>query len=208
MTRQQIHKRLNLLLWLWVPIPAIWLLYTAVTGAIGPDPAKQLVDGLGLWALRYLLACLAMTPLRQWTGLSDWIAFRRTLGLAAFLYVVLHLLAYLVFLFELRWAALAGEVAKRPYVLVGLLAFIGLTPLAITSTRAWQRRLGRRWKRLHQLIYPISIAALLHMVWVKKLGLVQVWPYAVILLVLLLARLPLKRLLAKYDDRGLTEFWK
>lgn len=208
MSRQQLDKRLNQLLWLWVPLPAVWLFYTAVTGSIGPDPAKRLVDGLGLWALQLLLACLAMTPLRQWTKMPDWIVFRRTLGLAAFFYVTLHLLAYLVFLFELRWAALAGEVAKRPYVLVGLVAFLGLVPLAITSTRAWQRRLGRRWKRLHQLIYPFSIAALLHMVWVQKLGLVQVWPYAVILLVLLLARLPWQRLLAKNDDRGLTGFWK
>lgn len=169
--------------------PALWLLVRALNNSLGPDPAKALVDQAGLWALRCLLLCLAMTPLRRLTGMAGWIRYRRPLGLFALFYAALHVLAYVLLLFAARWAALAEELVKRPYILVGLLAFLPLLALGLTSTRAMQRRLQQRWVRLHRLIYPLTVLVLLHFAWSQKLGIYAIWPYAVLALLLLGLRL-------------------
>lgn len=176
------------LLWPALLLPLAWLLWRGVQQQLGPDPAKALVDATGLWAFRFLLASLAMTPLRRLTGRSSWVRFRRPLGLAAFGYAVLHVAAYVLLLYGGSWAEVGRELLRRPYVIAGASAFLLLLPLALTSTRGWQRRLGARWVRLHRLVYPASLLVLLHFAWVKKLGLVAIWPYALLLFVLLAAR--------------------
>lgn len=149
-----------------------------------PDPAKALVDATGLWAFRILLMCLAMTPLRILTGRSAWIRYRRLLGLFALFYAVTHVSSYVFLLFGARWSFLAEELTKRPYVMVGATAFLLMLPLGLTSTRQWQRRLKRRWVKLHRLIYPLSVLVLIHLAWVKKLGFAVVVPYTVALFLL------------------------
>jgi sulfoxide reductase heme-binding subunit YedZ len=165
-------------------LPLAALVVAGVRNGLGPDPAKYVVDVCGIWALRLLWACLAMTPARLLSARVPWLRYRRMLGLFAFFYAALHVLAYVFLLFGAQWAELLTEITQRPYIIAGAAAFVLLLPLAITSTRGWQRRLGRRWSRLHKLIYLSALLALLHFTWLKKLGLESTWPYALLLVVL------------------------
>lgn len=178
--------------WLLFPLllsPLAWLLWAGFSNHLGPDPAKALVDQAGLWAIRCLLLCLAMTPLRRLSGRSFWGRYRRMLGLFALFYALVHVGSYVFLLFGARWAELAVELSKRPYIIVGSLALLLMLPLGLTSTRGMQRRLKYRWIQLHRLIYPLSLLVLLHFSWVKKLGLHAIWPYALALFLLLGLRL-------------------
>ncbi|OCR21977.1 sulfite oxidase [Pseudomonas syringae] len=170
--------------------PILWL-YQAWIFALGPDPGKVLVDRLGLGTLILLLITLAMTPLQRMTGWPGWISVRRQLGLWCFAYVVMHMSAYAVFILGLDWAQLGTELLKRPYIIVGSLAFLCLLALAVTSNRYSQRRLGTRWKKLHRLIYVILGLGLLHMLWIVRADLKEWALYAVIGAVLLLMRVPM-----------------
>ncbi|MDY7563393.1 protein-methionine-sulfoxide reductase heme-binding subunit MsrQ [Pseudomonas sp. 10B1] len=169
--------------------PVLWL-YQAWILALGPDPGKVMVDRLGLGTLILLLITLAMTPLQRWSGWPGWIAVRRQLGLWCFAYVVLHMSAYAVFILGLDWSQLSVELVKRPYIIVGSLAFLCLLSLAITSNRYSQRRLGGRWKKLHRLIYVILGLGLLHMFWIVRADLKEWALYAGIGALLLLLRVP------------------
>ena len=181
---------LRLLLFLCVAsVPCYWL-YLAVADALGPDPGKVLVDSLGQGALVLLLCSLAMTPFRSLTGWPGWIVFRRQIGLWAFVYAVFHLIAYLYFLLGLDFSGLAAELIDRPYIAVGALALLGLSVLAATSTRWSMRKLGKRWKKLHRVVYPTLLIVLLHMLWVVRSDAGRWSLYASIAAVLLIARLP------------------
>lgn len=189
--RQQWISRSKPFVFLTLLLPFIWLAYLASQNMLGADPAKKLVDETGLWSFRILLLSLAMTPLKNWTGSSVWIHYRRMTGLFAFFYVLLHLCIYVFLLFGAQWAFIGAELIKRPYIVVGFSAFLLLIPLAITSTKSWQKRLGKNWVKLHKLVYIISILGLVHLIWLKKLGIVAVWPYALILFILLSERIRL-----------------
>ncbi|UVL55622.1 protein-methionine-sulfoxide reductase heme-binding subunit MsrQ [Pseudomonas sp. B21-035] len=168
----------------------LWWLYEAAMEALGPDPGKILVDRLGLGALIFLLITLSMTPLQRLTGWSGWIVSRRQLGLWCFAFIVLHLSAYMFFVLGLDWGQLGVELSKRPYIIVGMLGFVGLLILAVTSNRYSQRRLGARWKKLHKLVYVILGLGLLHFLWVVRADLKEWSIYAVIGLFLLALRIP------------------
>ncbi len=169
--------------------PLLWL-YQAWIFALGPDPGKVLVDRLGLGTLILLLITLGMTPLQKLSGWPGWIAVRRQLGLWCFAYVVLHLVAYLVFVLGLDWSQLGVELSKRPYIIVGALGFLGLLALSVTSNRYSQRRLGKTWKKLHRLAYVILGLGLLHMLWIVRADLKEWSVYAGIGALLLLLRIP------------------
>ncbi|MDO7898687.1 protein-methionine-sulfoxide reductase heme-binding subunit MsrQ [Pseudomonas citrulli] len=169
--------------------PLVWL-YQALMNALGPDPGKVLVDRLGLGTLVLLLITLGMTPLQKLTGWAGWIAVRRQLGLWCFTYVVLHLSGYAAFILGFDWSQLGVELSKRPYIIVGVLGFLGLLVLAVTSNRYSQRRLGSRWKKLHRLVYLILGLGLLHMLWIVRADLKEWAVYASIGAVLLLLRVP------------------
>lgn len=169
--------------------PLFWL-YQAWSFALGPDPGKVLVERLGLGALILLLITLSMTPLQKLSGWSGWMAVRRQLGLWCFAYGVLHLAAYAVFILGLDWSQLGVELRKRPYIIVGAIALLGLLLLALTSNRYSQRRLGKSWKKLHRLAYLILPLALLHMLWIVRADLQEWTVYAVIGAGLLVLRIP------------------
>ena len=170
--------------------PVLWL-YQAWIFALGPDPGKVLVDRLGLGTLILLLITLGMTPLQRLTGWAGWIVVRRQLGLWCFAYVVMHMTAYALFILGLDWGQLGVELVKRPYIIVGALAFICLLALAVTSNRYSQRRLGVRWKKLHRLIYIILGLGLLHMLWIVRADLKEWAVYAAIGAALLVLRIPM-----------------
>lgn len=169
-------------------MPPLYWLYCAVFNLLGPDPGKVLVDNLGLGALVLLLITLAMTPLQQLSRWGGWIAVRRQLGLWCFAYAALHLFGYALFIAGMRAELVLRDLSERPYIVVGALTFVGLLVLAITSNRFSIRRLGRRWKTLHRLIYVILLLALLHMLWVVRADLGEWLAYALVGGALLLMR--------------------
>lgn len=169
-------------------VPPLYWLYCAVFDSLGPDPGKVLVDNLGLGALILLLITLAMTPLQQLTRWGGWIAVRRQLGLWCFTYVTLHLSGYVLFIAGVRLDLVLRDLSERPYIIVGALAYIGLLALAVTSNRFSIRKLGRKWKALHRLVYVILLLALVHMLWVVRADLGEWLAYAFIGGALLLMR--------------------
>jgi methionine sulfoxide reductase heme-binding subunit len=163
-----------------------WQVYSgADIDALGADPVAEIEHFLGIWALRLLLLTLAVTPLRQLTGQPVLLRFRRMLGLYAFAYVTLHFAVYLGLDLGGYWAQVFEEIAKRPYITVGFAAWLLLVPLAVTSTQGWMRRLGRRWARLHSLVYAIAALAVLHFWWIVKSDIREPLLYAAILALLL-----------------------
>jgi sulfoxide reductase heme-binding subunit YedZ len=167
-----------------------WWVYQAWLFALGPDPGKVLVDRLGLGTLVLLLVTLGMTPLQRLSGWAGWVAVRRQLGLWCFAYVLLHLCAYLFFILGFDWGQLGIELRKRPYIIVGSVAFLCLLALALTSNRYSQRRLGARWKKLHRLAYLVLGLGLLHFLWVVRADLKEWSVYAAIGAMLLVLRIP------------------
>ena len=173
-------------------IPAAWTFYLGVVDRLGADPMKVLERDLGLWALKFLVIGLAITPLRRLTGISL-LRYRRAVGLLAFIYATLHLTVYVLLDQGLDVAAIWADIVKRPFITVGMLAFLVLVPLAITSNNAIVRRLGGpAWQRLHRWIYLAAAAAAVHFVMVVK-----AWPpeplvYAGIVALLLAYRLVLR----------------
>jgi methionine sulfoxide reductase heme-binding subunit len=168
-------------------VPAVWYFYAGVNDRLGADPLNVLERALGLWALRFLVASLAITPLRRLGG-PDLIRYRRAVGLLAFIYAALHLTVYMVLDQGLAWAAIWADIVKRPYITVGMLAFIVLVPLAVTSNARSIRRLGSRWPRLHRLVYVAAAAGALHFIM-----LVKVWPLEPLIYAALVAGLLLFR---------------
>jgi sulfoxide reductase heme-binding subunit YedZ len=171
-------------------VPAVWYFHAGINDRLGADPLNVLERALGLWALRFLVASLAITPLRRLGG-PNLIRYRRAIGLLAFYYAALHLTTYLVLDQGLAWAAIWADIVKRPYITVGMLAFTALVPLAATSNRPSIRRLGRRWNRLHRLVYVAAAAGALHFIM-----LVKVWPLEPLIYMALVAGLLLLRVQA------------
>ena len=174
-------------------IPLAWLVADTLRDTLGPDPVAQITHRTGIWALRLLLATLAVTPLRRLTGWSMLVRSRRALGLWAFAYATLHFATYLVLDLGGFWLQVLDDLVDRPFITVGFAAWLLLVPLAATSTHAAMRKLGRNWARLHRLVYAIAVLAALHFVWLVKSGeeIARREPlvYSVILAVLLAARL-------------------
>jgi len=164
-----------------------WLAYA---GGLGANPIDYVTDTTGIWTLRFVLATLAVTPVRRLTGWNPIIRFRRMLGLFAFFYGTLHFLTWLVLDQFFAWEFILADIAKRPYITVGFTGFVLMIPLAITSTAGWIRRLGGRWwNRIHRLVYATGVAGVVHFLWLVKVVSTEQIVYAVIVGVLLGLRL-------------------
>jgi methionine sulfoxide reductase heme-binding subunit len=156
---------------------------------LGANPIEFITLSTGTWTLVFLLASLAITPLRRITGWNSVIKFRRLLGLFAYFYVCLHFLIYLILDRERDLSTIVEDIAKRPFITVGFLGFVLLTPLAITSTTGWIRRLGGKWwNRIHQLVYFAAIAGVVHFWWKVKADIREPAMYAAVLALLLAYR--------------------
>lgn len=179
------------LLWLVHPLallPLALLLFDSFAGRLTVNPIQDITLRTGKTGLILLVLCLACTPLAllgwKWAG-----GLRKPLGLYSFLYVALHLLTFLVLDYGLDWGLISQAIGEKAYVLAGMAAFALLLPLALTSTKGWQRRLGRAWKRLHRLIYPAAALAVLHFLWLSKVSREPLL-YGGLLAALLIVRLP------------------
>lgn len=189
-------ERLNTLLrrmptgvvWAAGALPALWLLWRAITGAVGPDPIAALERGLGEWGLRFLIASLAVRPLMR-AGLRL-LRFRRALGVLGFGYITLHFATWVVLDMGLRWGQIAEDLLKRPYILIGASALLLLVPLAATSWDGAVRRLGGvAWRRLHRLAYPAILLGAVHFVMIGKVWTLESLIYLGLVLALLALRL-------------------
>lgn len=183
--------------------PALWMLLGAPFGllawdlwrelqapgaAFGADPGEAITRYLGEWAIRALLIALAVSPAARALKRPRIVRYRRLCGLFAFAYALAHFAAYFALLAGLSLGAVLEDFADRPYITVGIAALLCLAPLAITSTRGWQRRLGRNWRRLHRLVYVIGALACLHLAWLSKGGYGEAALYSAILIALLAER--------------------
>jgi sulfoxide reductase heme-binding subunit YedZ len=148
--------------------PLAWLVWGAVAGRLGANPAEALIRGMGDWALRGLLLTLAVTPLREATGLAALARFRRMLGVFSFVYASLHLLAYAWLDMGLDLAEIGADIVKRPFILMGFTAWALMLPLAATSFNRAIKAVGaRRWQALHRSVYGLAVVAVLHFVWMR-----------------------------------------
>jgi sulfoxide reductase heme-binding subunit YedZ len=190
MTRVAVVTRVvKPVLYLASVLPLAWLFFALFTGRVMGDQVKFMQHVTGDTVLTCLMLTLSITPLRRITGWNEIIRIRRLIGLTAFWYACLHLTTYLVFDQELSVSEIMADIKKHPWVLVGFTAFLCLVPLAITSTNGWVRRLGgKRWQRLHRLVYVAAAAGVLHYLWLVKKDLTYPLLYGLVLLVLLGSR--------------------
>jgi sulfoxide reductase heme-binding subunit YedZ len=184
---------------LWPLTRLLLAFYAGLTGTsvlgytgdeLGANPIEFIIRELGTWALNFLLITLAVTPLRKLTGMHWLLRLRRMLGLYAFFYAFLHFNIYLGLDQGYDWAEIVADILKRPFITVGMLTFVLMIPLAVTSNNAMIKLIGgKAWQRLHQLIYPLSICAVLHYWWLIKLDTTLPGIYAGLLSILLMVRM-------------------
>ena len=174
-------------------LPLSSIIWRIFYGDLGANPVEMITHATGDWTLRFLLITLAISPFRQWFGLSALLRFRRMLGLYVFFYVCIHFSIWFIADHSFDFAEMIEDIIKRPYITIGFSAFVLLIPLAITSNNAMVRKLGRRWKKLHQLVYPILMLGVLHFLWLVKADYLEPGIYALIAAVLLLQRVNIKK---------------
>jgi len=182
------HRAAKPVLFVLALLPFAYYLHGALTNGLGANPAEALSRGTGDWVLRFLCLTLAITPLRQWTGWTSLLRLRRMLGLFAYFYGLLHVLCYAWLDMGFEVADIVRDIPKRPFVLVGTLALLLMTPLAATSFNRAIRALGAaRWKQLHRLVYAVVLLGLLHFFWMRsaKNNFAEVAVYAVVIALLL-----------------------
>jgi methionine sulfoxide reductase heme-binding subunit len=169
--------------------PAALLAWKGWSGGLGVNPIETVTRETGTWTLRFLMATLAVTPLRRLTGWNDAIRFRRMLGLFAFFYGSLHLATWIGLDLFFAWGLMIADVMKRPYITAGMVGFLLMVPLALTSTRGMIQRLGgRRWRLLHRFVYLSAAAGVIHYLWLVKADTARPLRYAAILAILMALR--------------------
>jgi methionine sulfoxide reductase heme-binding subunit len=182
-------KVLKPIVFLAALVPLAVLVYNVLTGHTSANPAEDILLTTGIWTFRFLLATLTITPIRRLTGWNRIIQYRRMLGLFAFFYGTVHLFSYLAFDRVFAFGEILTDIAKRPFITAGMAAYALMLPLALTSTKGWIRRLGRRWQVLHRLVYFSGAAAALHFIWKVKVVIGEPVYYAAVLALLLGFRL-------------------
>ena len=174
-------------------LPGAWLASDFLRDRLGANPIEEVVHRLGWWGLVFLMLSLAVTPVRRLTGWNRLVRHRRFVGLVAFGYLTAHFLSYVVLDQFFAWSYILEDIVERPFIMSGFAAWLLLIPLAITSTRRWIRQLGRRWVKLHRLVYVAGALGVLHFYWKVKADTREPLIFAVVLLVLLLLRVPMVR---------------
>jgi sulfoxide reductase heme-binding subunit YedZ len=181
----RMRKLIKPLVFVLALLPFAVLLLRILQDNLGPDPVQELSLETGEWTLRFLIAALAMTPLRRITNQVEFTRHRRMIGLFALFYATVHLIVWLMFVLEFRWFAIAEEIFDRPYITVGFSAYLILLALGITSPRFMVRKLGKNWKRLHKLVYVAAILGVLHLLWILRLDIAPAAFYGALVALLL-----------------------
>lgn len=186
-------------------VPLVRLVALGMTGMLGANPVETVTRSTGWWTLTLLCVTLLVTPLRRATGANWMVRLRRMLGLFAFFYACLHFATYVWLDVWFDLAKVAKDIVKRPFITVGFSALVLLWPLALTSTNAMQRRLGRAWVRLHRLVYAIVVLGVVHFWWLVKRDITEPAIFALVVLALLAARLFPKARAANWRGRPALE---
>lgn len=187
-SRSTINRVIKPIVFVLSLVPLSLLVYAAATNGLGANPVEKLTHQTGLWGLYFLLITLSITPLKKFAGIIWPMSLRRMLGLYAFFYACLHLTVYFWLDQSFIWQAILEDVIKRPYITLGLAAWLLLLPLAITSNQFSMRLLKKNWKRLHRLVYIAALLVVVHFIWLVKADYAEPMIYLGILLSLFLMR--------------------
>jgi sulfoxide reductase heme-binding subunit YedZ len=173
--------------------PIYLIVYQLIYNKLGPEPVDRIINHFGEWTLIFVLLTLSMTPLKKITNSLEWIKFRRMLGLFAFFYASIHMLSYVGLDYRFDFKPLIDDVFKKKFIFIGFSAWLLLVPLAITSSDKMVKVLKKNWKKLHSLIYIVSIFGIMHFIWLSKTIFFKPLVFLIILIFLLLFRVNFKK---------------
>ena len=171
-------------------LPILIIFYQIIFNQLGPEPVKEITHVTGNWTLRFIIITLAMTPLQKFTKLNFWISYRRMFGLFVFFYASAHMMTYVGIDYRFDWSSISDDIIKKKFIFTGFLAWLLLIPLAVTSNKQMMKFLRDRWKKLHKLIYIISLLGIIHYLWLVKVVTVEPLIYLIIIVILLTLRAP------------------
>ena len=173
-------------------LPILIIFYQIIFNQLGPEPVKEITHVTGNWTLRFIIITLAMTPLQKFTKLNFWISYRRMFGLFVFFYASAHMMTYIGIDYRFDWSSIGDDILKKKFIFAGFLAWLLLVPLALTSSKRMIRLLRDKWKKLHKLIYIISLLGIIHYLWLVKVVTVEPLIYLIIIVILLTLRVKMK----------------
>ena len=169
-------------------LPILIIFYQIIFNQLGPEPVKEITHVTGNWTLRFIIITLAMTPLQKFTKLNFWISYRRMFGLFVFFYASVHMMTYVGIDYRFDWSSISDDIIKKKFIFAGFLAWLLLVPLALTSSKRMIKLLRDKWKKLHKLIYIISLLGITHYLWLVKVVTVEPLIYLIIIVILLMLR--------------------
>ena len=173
-------------------LPILIIFYQIIFNQLGPEPVKEITHVTGNWTLRFIIITLAMTPLQKFTKLNFWISYRRMFGLFVFFYASAHMMTYVGIDYRFDWSSIGDDIIKKKFIFAGFLAWLLLVPLALTSSKRMIRLLRDKWKKLHKLVYIISLLGIIHYLWLVKVVTVEPLIYLIIIVILLTLRVKMK----------------
>ena len=173
-------------------LPILIIIYQIIFNQLGPEPVKEITHETGNWTLRFIIITLAITPLQKFTKLNFWISYRRMFGLFVFFYASMHMMTYVGIDYRFDWSSIGSDIVKKKFIFVGFLAWLLLVPLALTSSKRMIKLLRDKWKKLHRLVYIISILGIVHYLWLVKVVTVEPLIYLIIIVILLMLRVKMK----------------
>ena len=173
-------------------LPILIIFYQIIFNQLGPEPVKEITHVTGNWTLRFIIITLAMTPLQKFTKLNFWITYRRMFGLFIFFYASAHMMTYVGIDYRFDWSSIGDDIVKKKFIFAGFLAWLLLVPLALTSSKRMIRLLRDKWKKLHKLIYIISLLGIIHYLWLVKVVTIEPLIYLIIIVILLTLRVKMK----------------
>ena len=173
-------------------LPILIIFYQIIFNQLGPEPVKEITHVTGNWTLRFIIITLAMTPLQKFTKLNFWISYRRMFGLFVFFYASAHMMTYVGIDYRFDLSSIGDDIIKKKFIFAGFLAWLLLVPLALTSSKRMIRLLRDKWKKLHKLIYIISLLGIIHYLWLVKVVTIEPLIYLIIIVILLTLRVKMK----------------
>ena len=173
-------------------LPILIIFYQIIFNQLGPEPVKEITHVTGNWTLRFIIITLAMTPLQKFTKLNFWISYRRMFGLFVFFYASAHMMTYVGIDYRFDWSSIGDDIVKKKFIFAGFLAWLLLVPLALTSSKRMIKLLRDKWKKLHKLIYIISLLGIIHYLWLVKVVTIEPLIYLIIIIILLTLRVKMK----------------
>ena len=186
------QKYLKVVIFILSLVPIFYITYQILTNQLGPEPIKDITHHTGKWTLYFIVITLAMTPLKKMTKLNIWINYRRMFGLFIFFYASIHLMTYVGLDYRFDLASIGDDIIKKKYIFIGFSAWLLLIPLAITSNKRMMKILKNKWKKLHRLIYLISLCCAIHYLWLVKRDLTEPLIFLSVILILLALRFKFK----------------